>query len=118
MSLLEQTYTQALLLSGLEDGTQGQLLQLFCRSALSSLTQKLRLGLTPDDCRADIVAAGALYALAALSEWEGQEAPQQMQLGDLTVKRASGNAAAQCLRSQGELIMAPYVQDRFSFRRV
>ncbi len=118
MTLIQQTYTQAVVLSGLEDAKQGQLLQLFCRSAVNSLVSKLRKGLSADDCRADLVAAGALYALAALSECEGKPAEEHMQLGDLTVRRKAGSPAAQTLRSQAELIMAPYVQDGFAFQGV
>ncbi len=118
MTLIQQTYTQAVLISGLDDPKQGQLLQLFCRGAVNDLAKKLRPGMTPDDCRADLVAAGALYALAALSEWEGGDQPEQLKLGDLTVKPKKGNTAAQCLRTQAGLIIAPYVQDKFAFRRV
>ncbi len=117
MTLVEQVYAQAVLLSGVEDSIQGQLLQLFCSSAVSSLNARLRPGLTAEDLRADFVAAAALYALAAFSESDEMGSLSHMQLGDLTLKR-SGNAAAKCLRSQAGLIMAPYVMDRFCFRGV
>ncbi len=114
MSLVQQVYAQAAMLAGVEDAAQGKLLEMLCRSAVAGLTAGLRSGLTPDDCRADFVAAAALYALAALSECDGQ--PEQLQLGDLTLRRG-GNAAAKCLRSQAQLILSPYMADRFSFRR-
>ncbi len=117
MTLVQQVYAQSVLLSGVEESTQGQLLQLFCRSAVTSLTARLRPGMTPEDCRADFIAAAALYALAAFSEVEDFAELCHIQLGDLTVKR-NGGAAAKCLRSQAGLIMAPYVKDRFSFRGV
>ncbi len=117
MTLTQQVYAQAALLSGIEAATQGQLLQIFCRSAVTSLTARLRPGLVPEDMRADFVAAAALYALAAFSECEGMGSMSHVQLGDLTLK-SSGNAAAKCLRSQADLIMSPYVLDRFGFRGV
>ncbi len=117
MTLVQQVYTQAVLLSGVEDPAQGQLLQVFCRSAVNNLSARLRPGLTVEDLRADFIAAAALYALAAFSESDEMGSLSHMQLGDLTLKR-SGNAAAKCLRNQAALIIAPYVVDRFSFRGV
>ncbi len=118
MTLTQQVYAQGVLLSGLEDPVKGQLLQNFSRSAVVHLRRKLRPGLTPEDCKADFVAAAALYALAALSESDETGRPEQLQLGDLTLRRSSGNTAAQCLRIQADLIISPYTMDRFSFRRV
>ncbi len=117
MTMIQQVYTQSLLLSGVEDPGQGQLLQLFCRSAVAALQARLRPGLTPEDCRADFIAAASLYALAALAESDRLGGMTHMQMGDLTLK-GSGDAAVQCLRNQAGLIMAPYVVDRFSFRGV
>ncbi len=118
MTLIQQTYAQAVILSGLEDPQQGQLLQFFCRSSVASLKARLRPGLVPEDCRADFVAAAALYALAALSESDRLASVEQLQLGDLTLKKKGKNTAAVCLRNQADMIMAPYCADRFSFRRV
>ncbi len=117
MTLVQQVYAQAMMLSGLEDAMQSQLLQTFCRSSVVSLTARLRSGLTPDDCRADFVASAALFALAALSETDALAGLEQLQLGDLTLRR-SGGPAARCLRNQAELMMAPYLRDKFSFRSV
>ncbi len=117
MSLVEQVFAQAVLLSGSEDPMQNQLLRIFCRSSVVSLTARLRAGLTPDDCKADFVASAALFALAALSESDESANFQQLQLGDLTL-RPGGNAAAKCLRNQAGLMMAPYLKDRFSFKGV
>ena len=45
------------------------------------------------------------------------ELPEQITAGDLTVRRATGydDAASKCLRNQAELMIAPYLKDRFSF---
>ncbi len=118
MNLVEQTFAQAVLLSGVDDEKQEQLLELFCRSAVTNLTARLREGLTPEDCKADFVAAGALYALAALSETDPVAGMQRMQIGDVTLVPGGASAASRCLRSQANLMMSPYCKDNFSFRGV
>lgn len=118
MILEEQVYAQAVLLSGVDDPKQEQMLQILCRGAVSSLTSRLREGLTPEDCKADFVAAASLYALAVLSEADDFTNLEQLRVGDMTMKRGNSSAAAQCLRSQANLMMAPYMKDRFSFRGV
>lgn len=118
MTLIEQTYAQAVLLSGTAGENQAQMLQVLCQSAVNHLTARLRPGLTPEDCKADFVAAASLYALAALSEIDDVSQLQRMQIGDVTVQRGSANAAASCLRNQAELMMGPYLVGKFSFRGV
>lgn len=118
MTLTEQVYAQAVLLSGVAEPKQEQLLELFCRSSVGSLAARLREGLTPEDCKADFVAAGALYALAALSETDPASNLQRMQIADVTLVPGSASAASKCLRKQAELMMAPYCKDLFSFRGV
>lgn len=118
MTLTEQTYAQAVLLSGTEDARQAALLSLFCQSAVNHLTLRLRDGLTPEDCKADFVAASALYALAALSETDEVSNLERVQLGDVTLQPGSSSAAARCLRTQAGLMMAPYLKENFSFRGV
>ena len=118
MNLVEQTFTQAVLLSGVEEAQQEQMLKMFCRSAVCHLTTQLRDGLTPADCKADFIAAGALYALAALSEANGAQSLERMQLGDVTLVPGDTSAACRCLRKQAEMMMAPYCVDRFAFRGV
>jgi hypothetical protein len=117
MTLTEQVNAQAVLMSGV-DGTQEALLEILCKSAVTGLTQQLREGLTPEDCKADFVAAASLYALAALSETDKLMQVQQIQIGDMTLKRGGTTAAAACLRYQAELLMAPYLKERFCFRSV
>lgn len=118
MTLTEQTYAQAVLLSGIEDARQSALLSLFCQSAVNGLTQRLRDGLSPNDCKADFVAAGALYALAALSETDDIGNMERMQIGDVVIAPGSSGAAARCLRNQAALMMSPYLQENFSFKGV
>ena len=40
------------------------------------------------------------------------------QAGDLSIRRRSMDAASNCLRNQAELMIAPYLKDRFSFMGV
>ena len=115
MSLTEQIYAQALLLAGGLEARQEVLLKLLCRSAEVSLAARLREGLTAEDCKADFVAAASLYALAALSEAEDAEEPEQITAGDVTLRRKDSGAAANCLRYQAELMITPYLKDRFAF---
>ena len=115
MTLTEQIYAQALvLIRDLEDGDR-PLLELLCRSAEISLRAKLRSGVTPEDCKADFIAAASLYALAAMSEVSSGMQPEQITAIDLTLRKSSTDAAACCLRYQAELMMLPYVKDRFAF---
>lgn len=117
MTLTDQVYAQAVMLAGV-DAQSEALLQLLCRSAVAGLKQQLRQGVVVDDCKADFVAAASLYALAALSEADEMKNLAQMQIGDVTLKRDSGSAAAKCLRKQAEIIMFPFVEASFGFRRV
>ena len=111
-----QVYAQARLLSGELEPEQDRLLELLCGSAASALAARLRDGLTPEDCKADFIAGASLYALAALSDCDKDA--EQVKIGDVTVKKPGKNTAANCLRSQADLIMAPYLKDRFVFLRV
>ena len=55
MTLTEQVYAQAALLAGDLDERQTNLLKLLCGASVSSLTARLREGLTPEDCKADLL---------------------------------------------------------------
>lgn len=115
MSLTDQVYAQAALLSGQLDGNQTELLQVLCTCATASLTARLREGLRPEDCKADFVAAASLFALAALESALEGSVGEEFRAGDLTVKRSGGSAASNCLFNQAELVIAPYLEDRFAF---
>lgn len=118
MTLTEQVYAQALLMSQQAAENEGEMLKTLCRAAVVSLTDRLRPGLTPEDCKADFVAAAALYSLAALAELDDMSRLEQVTAGDITLRQSGNNAATGCLRYQAELLMAPYMQDRFCFRGV
>lgn len=120
MTLKDQVLAQALLLAGDLSNQQRMILDALCMSATSSLQSRLREGLTPDDCKADFIAAASLLALAALNGVSDAEQTEQITVGDFTVRNVKGSsdAASNCLRAQAELMIAPYLKDRFSFRGV
>lgn len=120
MMLTEQVFAHALLLAGDVTERQSRILRVLCEATTASLKARLRDGLTPDDCKADFVASASLMALAALAGVSGDVPVEQITAGDFTVKKGSlsYDAASNCLRSQAELMMGPYLKDRFSFRGV
>ena len=120
MTLTEQVFAQAILLTGELDERQRDLLSLLCIASTASLTARLREGLSPEDCRADFVAAASLFALAAMNDADEKTAVEEFKAGDLTVKQSgsSRDAASRCLQNQAELMIMPYLKDRFSFMGV
>ena len=118
MSLVEQIYAQALVLTQDSTDMNLPLLEVFCRSAETALRGKLRDGITPEDCKADFIAAASLLALAALSEADETAQMDQISAGDITFRRGSTDSAACCLRYQAEVVMTPYLKDNFTFMGV
>ncbi len=118
MTLTEQIYAQALVLIQDTDSENLPMLKMLCRSAESALKVRLRPGLTPEDCKADFIAAASLYALAALSEADELGNIQSIAAGDFKLNRGGGNPAACCLRYQAEVIMRPYMTEQFTFMGV
>ena len=118
MSLSQQVYAQALILAGELTEHQRKVLEALCTAGTAALTARLRDGLTPADCRADFIAAASLMALAALDGLDEERGVEQITAGDLTIRKGGKAAAANCLRTQAELMMAPYMKDGFIFRGV
>ena len=117
MMLSEQVYAQALLLAGELEEKQCQLLQILCTAATSSLEARLRDGITPEDCKADFIAAASLYALATLDGISETLQVEEFQAGDLTIRQSSDrkDAASNCLQRQADMMILPYLKDRFAF---
>ena len=115
MSLVEQIYAQALVLTQDATDMNQPMLEVLCRSAENALRGKLRDGITPEDCKADFIAAASLLALAALSEMDDLSQIEQIRTGDLTLRRGSKDSSACCLRYQAEVLMMPYLKDKFAF---
>lgn len=118
MTLNEQVYAQAVMLAGTVEPEREPMLQVFAQSAVNGLQNRLRDGLTVDDCRADFLAAGALYALAALAETDQVANMERVQFADVTLVTGGVSAASRCLRRQADIIIGPYCRDRFDFRGV
>ena len=120
MMLKEQVFAQAALLAGELDGRQTELLNVLCAAAASSLAARLKDGLTPEDCKADFIAAASLYALSSLSGVDEDVEVEEFKAGDLTVRKGSTarDAASRCLERQAEMIILPYLKDRFTFMGV
>ena len=116
MTLKEQVFAQAALLAGQLESEQMDMLNVLCTASTASLMARLKEGIRPEDCRADFVAAASLFALAALNGVKDTGSLEQISAGDLTIRKGnSGDAASNCLRNQAELMIAPYLKDRFSF---
>ena len=116
MTLKDQVFAQAALLAGDLSGRQTDLLEVLCTASTAALRARLKEGLTPEDCKADFIAAASLFALAALNEAESGDQVEEFKAGDLTVKQGSrADAASRCLYNQAELMISPYLKDRFAF---
>ncbi len=115
MNLTQQIYAQALvLIRDLEDKDR-PILEVLCRCSEVTLLKKMRPGVSIGDCKADFVAAAALYAVSAMTEIDGGLKPEQIVAGDLTLRHSGSDAAACCLRYQAEMMMSPYMMDDFMF---
>ena len=120
MSLLEQIQAHAQLMAGPGSPQLTETLKTLCQASASYLERRLRDGLTPEDCKADFVAAASLLALAGLTSYRAEDYSEQITVADFTMKTTSGykDAAANCLKMQAELMIAPYLKDRFAFMGV
>ncbi len=114
MSIAEQVFSQARFMAQELTQDQQDLLNVVCQATVSALEARLRDNVTVEDCQADFVTAAGMYALAAMTDigdWSGIE---QLTAGDVTLRRGN-NGAANYLRSQAELLMAPYLKSAFAF---
>ena len=96
------------------------MLETLCQASASYLERRLRDGLAPEDCKADFVAAASLLALAAFNSYQAEDFSEQISVADFSMKTTVGykDAAANCLKIQAELMIAPYLKDRFAFMGV
>ena len=115
MTLIDEVYAHARILAPQMNGECQAMLEALCRSTTVSLKARLRENLTVEDCKTDFVTAAGMLALAAMSQISDLGQLDQITAGDLTLRRGGGGMAEECLRSQAELLMAPYVADPFVF---
>ena len=116
--ITEQVFARAVQMTDGTEKRKRDLLRVLCAAAASSLASRLRDGLTPEDCREDFILAASLYALADLGAVSEKVQVEEFKAGDLTVKQGSTqnrDAVSRCLQRQAELLMAPYLKDRFTF---
>ena len=81
MTLREQVLAQAMLLAGELTEQQTDILGALCTATTASLQLRLREGLTPDDCKADFIAASSLLALAAMGSVESSTRTSKLPSG-------------------------------------
>ena len=115
MSLAERVFSQASFMAQELTAENEAVLEVVCRAAVSSLAARLRDNLTPEDCESDFVTAAGMYALAAMSDIGDWGQVEQITAGDVTVRRGSRDGAANYLRTQADLLMAPYLKHPFAF---
>lgn len=115
MTLIDEVYAHARVLAPQISGENQGILEAVCRSAAVSLKARLRDNLTVEDCKTDFVTAASMLALSAMPGISELDQLEMITAGDLTLRRGSGTAAAECLRTQAELLMMPYVKDPFVF---
>lgn len=119
MTLVDEVYAHARILASEMSVESQALLETVCRSTTVSLQARLRDNLTAEDCKTDFIAAASMMALAAMSsvgDLGELGSLEQITAGDLSLKRSNGNnMAAECLRSQAEMLMVPYIKDPFVF---
>ena len=111
----DQVYAQAMLMAGQPQGQQQELLRILCEAAFDALAVRLREGMTPEDCREAFVTAAAMQAAASM---EGFAEAAEFKAGDLTVKLKENQRTGAQLRHQAEVLMGPFLQDRFLFTGV
>ena len=116
--MTEVVFTQAMLLAPDVPEEEQEMLRILCQAAVVTLERKLRKNLTTRDCHNEFAAAASMYALAALSELSDLNQMEQITAGDLTLRRADSPLAANCLRAQADLLMAPYVKLNVAFMGV
>ena len=120
MMTAQRIFEAAAALAGELTAQQEKMLEALCGASLSSLSARLRAGLTPEDCGETFVTAAALMALASLANCADEVPTEQITAGDFTIRKgaSSREKAARCLTEQAEGMMVPYFKDRFSFRGV
>jgi len=115
MTLTKQVYAQACLMAQELSEENQAMLEAVCRGAVVSLEGKLRNNLSPEDCLNDFVMAASMYAVAAISEISEKGQLEQFTAGDLTLRKSGSTLAANCLRTQADMLMAPYVKTSVAF---
>lgn len=119
--MTEEIFELAKTLGRVEPGDEERLRAL-CASAAEELRGRLRAGVTAQDCAPALRMGAAWLALAALCAGAGAGQTEVVSAGGVTIRQEGGKSRlerSQGLRRQGELVMAPYLEDRgFAFSGV
>lgn len=98
-------------------GDEAGLLALLCAAAEKDWTERLRDGITAEQCRAAFLCAAAMSAAAGLIT--GRGGALRFTAGDVSVTETEGSETAKDLRKEAKRLMAPYVKaENFSVRGV
>lgn len=99
-------------------GQDEELLRLACEGACRLLDERLRPGVTLEDCQGAYPLAAAWLAADWLREAQGLSGVTALSAGDISVRREGGGGGRTLGRRAMEL-MAPYVKDQgFVFQGV
>ncbi len=117
---VQSAYDLALLMTGSLSTTEQAQLALFCEAAYATYVRKLKPEQDPVDCEDALVNATAMLALASLADAGDLKGLEQFTAGEISIKLQSGSksAASDCLRTQAQLLMSPYLQYPMSFMGV
>lgn len=93
------------------------LLTAMCTAAMAELTQRLRDGLSPEDCGDAFPCAAALLAAAGVLPCRSHGDVEQFSVGDVSLRTGGGVSETACaLRRQAASMMSPYWgDDAFAF---
>ena len=92
-------------------------LRTLCAAACGALDERLREGVTAEDCRGAYALAAAWLALDWLREGRGLDGVTALSAGDISVRREGGGSGR--LSERALELMGPYLKDEgFVFRGV
>jgi hypothetical protein len=115
MALLDEIYTMAAVFLAPDGDEAATALRTCCMASLRALEDRLRPGVTVEDCRESFICAAAWMALCGFETGLDADGVRSASAGDVSVTRSP---TADALRTQAELIMAPYIGDSFVFAGV
>ena len=100
-------------------GGDKEILETLCISAENELTARLKSGSVNEDFKNTFITAAAFLAAAMYYEVSDGDGVTSYSVGNVSVNREGNGVNYKNLRSQTEIMMAPYINDGgFSFKRV
>lgn len=118
MSYTDEIFSMAQVFTGeLSEGEQG-VLRTVCEAAQAELTARLRPDVSPEDCGKSLISAACWLAIAIFSAGRQPAEISSFTAGELSLTFGASGTGAECLRTQAELIMSPYISGGFSVKGV